>query len=195
MNLTGRGWMGVLLIVAGVIVVIAGMLGLANAGAVLSSVEAALVGSIPGLLLIVLGCLLVASGSMGGATKPNRRQLQDLLSEVTTDLREAEQKADNSRAIMKFSECELDMAVDWEVSAEGKTTIWVVEAKGGLKRSESNTIKVKFQALPNVSLAYIAKALAVSQTAPTIEAPGQGVPGQAVEGGIIVQDDLSPPRA
>lgn len=65
---------------------------------------------------------------------------------------------------MSFSECEIDCAIDVEVKAGGGFHVWVLNLDAGGKRTEKNTIKVKYAALPEVR--YVA-AIAQPENAPS----------------------------
>jgi hypothetical protein len=56
------------------------------------------------------------------------------------------------KAVMKFTECEIELAVTVKADAKGKVKFWVVE--GGLGGGYENGQKVtlKFSALPNVGI-------------------------------------------
>lgn len=48
---------------------------------------------------------------------------------------------------MRFQECELEFAIEAEGSAGGGIQVYVLKLEGGLKRTETNTIKIKYTAL------------------------------------------------
>lgn len=77
-----------------------------------------------------------------------RIPLAELLEDITSELRQAHEKAMAGRnPVMRFQECDLEFAIDVEAKAEGGFHIWVVNLGGGVKRTESNTIKIKYSAL------------------------------------------------
>jgi hypothetical protein len=45
---------------------------------------------------------------------------------------------------MQFQECELQMAFSLEGSGKAGVKIWIIEIGGGVKKTDSNTISVKF---------------------------------------------------
>jgi hypothetical protein len=78
----------------------------------------------------------------------SRVPLAELLEDITSELRQIHKKAMAGRnPIMRFQECELEFAIDVEDKVEGGFHIWVVKLGGGVKRTESNTIKIKYSAL------------------------------------------------
>lgn len=50
------------------------------------------------------------------------------------------------KPVMKFKECELEFAVDIEIEASGGIKFWVLKLGGGVKRTNSNTIKITYEA-------------------------------------------------
>ena len=55
---------------------------------------------------------------------------------------------------MQFEECELEMAVEIELSGEAKTNVWVFKLGGGVKKTDANTITVKFKRLKDVQMTF-----------------------------------------
>jgi NTP-dependent ternary system trypsin peptidase co-occuring protein len=94
------------------------------------------------------------------------------LAEVLVMVREELNKANDDamksgRPVMLFDECELEFAVDVEFNVEAKTSyLSFLSLKGGAKRSDSNTIKVKFKALSTVGVVAIAQNDAQAGPAP-----------------------------
>ncbi|HET6387134.1 MAG TPA: trypco2 family protein [Armatimonadota bacterium] len=87
--------------------------------------------------------------------KPNdRAELAELVEFVSRELRKVDEKLLQSGKdpVMRFLECEIDCAIDVEVKGEGGLHVWVVNLGAGAKRSETNTIKVKYSALPSTDL-------------------------------------------
>ena len=77
-----------------------------------------------------------------------RIQLSKLLDYIGTQIRDAHQKATEAdKAVMKFQECELELAIEAEDQGEAGLKVWVLQLGGSSKRTESNTIKVKYTAL------------------------------------------------
>lgn len=76
--------------------------------------------------------------------------LSDMLDYVATELLTAQQKAlSRGHAVMQFSECEISCAVELEKEGSGGIKVWVLEVTGGAKKTEQNTITVKFNSIPN----------------------------------------------
>jgi Trypsin-co-occurring domain 2 len=53
-------------------------------------------------------------------------------------------------AVMRFVECEVELDVAVGADADGKVKFWVVEAGAGVSYENSQKVKLKFTALPNV---------------------------------------------
>lgn len=80
----------------------------------------------------------------------NRVPLSTILEMVTSEtlkVHEAAGKAGH-HPVMQFRDCELDFAIDIETKGEGegKFDVWVAKLGAGVKRTESNTIKVRYTA-------------------------------------------------
>jgi hypothetical protein len=79
---------------------------------------------------------------------PRRIVLGDLLENVTSELRAANERAlAAGNAVMKFKECELELAIEAENQGKAGIKFWVLNVGGSLKRTESNTIKIKYTAI------------------------------------------------
>lgn len=78
----------------------------------------------------------------------NRIPLAELLGYIASELREAHEKAiAGGKPVMKFQECELEFAIEAEGKKGGGLQVWVLKLEGGMKRTESNIIKIKYTAL------------------------------------------------
>jgi hypothetical protein len=81
-----------------------------------------------------------------------RIPLAELVHHITSELRDAHARAvSTGTPVMQFQECELEFAIETERSGKGGINVWIIDAGGELKRNESNTIKVKYVALPGVA--------------------------------------------
>lgn len=80
-----------------------------------------------------------------------RIPLSDLLDFVSWEVRSAHHRAQERGLdpVMRFTECEIDCAIDVEKKAEGGVHVWVLNLSADAKRSEKNTIKVKHSSLPD----------------------------------------------
>jgi hypothetical protein len=54
--------------------------------------------------------------------------------------------------IMQFDECEFEFAIETEQDGSGKVTVWALEISGGSKQTDSNKVRIKYKALPNIAL-------------------------------------------
>jgi hypothetical protein len=93
-----------------------------------------------------------------------RISLADVLANITEELHKAQDAAKaRGFATMQFEECELEFAIEAEHKGEAGIKVWVVDLGGGVKRTESNTIRLKFKTIP-------AKTVQVPQV--SVDAPG-----------------------
>ncbi len=84
--------------------------------------------------------------------------LAKLIELVGNELRRAEEEAkDRGDHIMQFEECELEMGIEVESEAQGEAGVWVVKLGGGVKKTDVNTIRVKFKRLPDRIMAFPAE--------------------------------------
>jgi hypothetical protein len=81
---------------------------------------------------------------------PKLISLPDLVKSAADDLR-AIRAAEPQDAVMRFSECEVELGVVASVDANGKVRIWVVEAGAGATYENSQKITLKFTAIPGAS--------------------------------------------
>lgn len=74
--------------------------------------------------------------------------LADMLAQVAKEIRAAHEAASAGEdPVMKFQECELEFAVEIENKGEGGVNIWCLKLGGGRKKTESNTVKVKYSSV------------------------------------------------
>ena len=79
----------------------------------------------------------------------DRIALSDLIEYVAASLIQAQEKAQQrGQAVMQFSECEIECAVEVEKEGGGGIKVWILELRGGAKKTEHNTISVKFSPIP-----------------------------------------------
>jgi hypothetical protein len=79
----------------------------------------------------------------------NKIPLSDVLEHISNELWKANERALNSgRATMQFSECEIEFAIETEGKGETGIKLYFVNIGGELKRSETNTMKIKFNPIP-----------------------------------------------
>lgn len=71
-----------------------------------------------------------------------------MLAYVATQLLEAQRNAQaRGQAVMQFTECEIECAVQVEKETGGGLKVWILELTGGKKKTEQNTITVRFSAI------------------------------------------------
>jgi len=76
-------------------------------------------------------------------------QLSEMLDHISLELLEASKKAKaRGQATMQFSECEIEFAVETTKEAGGGIKVWISELKAGAKKTDSNTVRIKFGAIP-----------------------------------------------
>ena len=72
--------------------------------------------------------------------------LSEVLEEISAELKKAAENANSSgSATMQFEECEIEFAVKVEKDAKGGLKVWMLNLGGSIKKSDSNTIKIKFK--------------------------------------------------
>lgn len=80
-----------------------------------------------------------------------RIPLSEMISQVTAEIRKAHERATaGNDAVMQFEECEFEFAVEAEKSAEGGLHVWVLNLGGGGKKTDSNTVRIKYTKLDGV---------------------------------------------
>lgn len=74
--------------------------------------------------------------------------LSDVLEMLGRELRKANDRARaQGSGVMEFEECEVEFAVEVEKSGNAGIQIHFLSLGGGMKKSEHNTVRVKFKAL------------------------------------------------
>jgi hypothetical protein len=75
--------------------------------------------------------------------------LAEVLHVVTREIQQAHRNAmaAGQTPVMKFESCEFEFAVDVEAKAGGGFQVWVMQLSGGVKRTESNTMKIQYRAI------------------------------------------------
>jgi Trypsin-co-occurring domain 2 len=91
----------------------------------------------------------LADGRTENPSKDHDRiPLAGLLGFISSELRAAHESAmRDGRPMMRFQECELEFANEAEGKAGGGVQVYVLKLEGGVKRTETNTIKIKYVAL------------------------------------------------
>lgn len=83
------------------------------------------------------------------ASKSPKIPLSELIGSVTGELQNAQLNAiDRGSSLMVFEECEFEFGIEAEKNADGGVNVWVLDISGGIKKTESNTIRIKFKANP-----------------------------------------------
>lgn len=79
----------------------------------------------------------------------HRIPLSRVLDMVNAEIRRADETARSAghAPVMAFEGCELEFAVDIETKADGKVGIWVMKLGGSAKKTDSNTITIRYRAL------------------------------------------------
>ena len=76
-------------------------------------------------------------------------KLSEVLGTIAEELIKANESAEERhRPVMQFEECEVELALAAEQEAKGGINIWAVDLSAGAKRTETNTIRVKFGKIP-----------------------------------------------
>jgi len=80
-------------------------------------------------------------------------QLSEMLDHISLELLEAQRKAhERGQATMQFSECEIEFAVETTKEAGVGIRVWISELKAGAKKTDSNTVRIKFSSIPGNSV-------------------------------------------
>ena len=80
-------------------------------------------------------------------------QLSEMLDHISLELLEAQKKAnDRGQSTMQFSECEIEFAVETTKEGGGGIKVWISELKAGAKKTDSNTVRIKFTSIPGISI-------------------------------------------
>src|SRR5690242_18280070 len=83
-------------------------------------------------------------------------ELADLIDHVAEQLTEAERRAAKRPGqVMQFKEAQLELAVSLETGGTGGLKVWVLELGGGRTKTDSNTITVTLQAVPDGALVFV----------------------------------------
>jgi hypothetical protein len=73
-------------------------------------------------------------------------ELASFIDQVAQQLLAAEAKArGRGDHVMQFEECELEMAVSIDKDGRAGIKVWVLELGAGAKKTDANTIRVKFK--------------------------------------------------
>ena len=104
----------------------------------------------------------------------DRIPLGELLEYIAGEIRDIHRKTSaQGEPVMKFKECELEFGIEAENKAEGGFHVWVLKLGGGVKRTEANTIKIKYTALDDHDM--VAQLEAPPQTCPKPTRQGRRV--------------------
>lgn len=73
-------------------------------------------------------------------------ELADLIDRVTDELATAHQRSRTRprEPVLQLSECEIEVAAAVEKDGSGKVSIKVLELSGGLKRTDTSTVRLTF---------------------------------------------------
>ncbi len=116
----------------------------------------------------------------------DRIELVHLLRHISGQIREANRLAleaagqdAGQRPVMKFEGCELEFAIEVEDKGQAGVNVWVLKLGAGLKRTEANTIRIRYGELPGSP--NVSQAEAPAGTLPPPQRQGEPS-GQAVGG-------------
>jgi len=85
---------------------------------------------------------------MDNTDTTGRIEISEVLKNISDELWQANEQAKQSnKATMVFTECEIEFAIETEAKANAGVKIYVVNLGGDAKRSDKNTVKLKFTAL------------------------------------------------
>jgi len=106
-------------------------------------------------IVLVAGVIgfMLANTWKGRAIVRQRLPLATMLDAVKEELLGADQKAkEQGSALMRFESCEFEFAIETEVDASGKVTVWALELSAGARQTETNRIRIKYAGLPDQPL-------------------------------------------
>ncbi|MEH8018355.1 hypothetical protein MN202_14025 [Rheinheimera muenzenbergensis] len=94
--------------------------------------------------------------------------LSEILQHISNELKSAHLSAEKTGgATMQFEECEIEFAVKAEKDASGGIKVWILNLSGGEKKTDANTIKVKFKKIEGIALQ--APSINLNEAAPKIK--------------------------
>jgi Flp pilus assembly protein CpaB len=105
--------------------------------------------------VLVIGVIGIIATTMWKERSPVKQRLPlvTMLDAVKEELLLADRKAkEQGSAIMKLEECEFEFAIQTEVDASGKVTVWALELRAGARQTETNKIRIKYVSLPDGSI-------------------------------------------
>lgn len=100
--------------------------------------------------VLAIGVIALIFTSLWKERSPVRQRLPltTMVDAVKAELLLADQKAkEQGSALLKFQECEFEFAVETEVDAGGKVTVWALELRAGVRQTESNKVRIKYVGL------------------------------------------------
>jgi hypothetical protein len=75
----------------------------------------------------------------------NKITVSEMLAEISSELNKAHKSAaEQGIATMQFEGCEIELAVKADKDISGHLKVWLLDIGAGAKKTESNTIKLKF---------------------------------------------------
>lgn len=94
--------------------------------------------------------------------------LSDVLDHISNELLQADSRArQRGKATMQFAECELEFAVNLEKSGKAGIKVWVLNLGGGIKKTESNIVRIKFSSIEDQVIQAVHSA--AGQAGPPLE--------------------------
>ncbi len=85
-------------------------------------------------------------------------QLSEMLDHISLELLEAQKKAaKRGQATMQFLECEIEFAVETTKEVGGGIRVWISELNAGAKKTDSNTVRIKFGSIPEIPVQAVQK--------------------------------------
>lgn len=98
-----------------------------------------------------------------------RIPIADLVKHVRSELLAIHRGA-NGDGLLALTECEFEFALEAEREAGGGIKVWLLDLKGGGKKTESNTVRIKYGAAPGQSVVMAALDKATVAPAPKRQA-------------------------
>lgn len=86
-----------------------------------------------------------------------RIPLSAVLGQLADEIRTADANARVKGAVMEFEEIELEFGFEIEAVGEAGAKFWIFNIGGQVKKSDTNTIKIKYKAIPGSVAAVLAQ--------------------------------------
>ena len=88
-----------------------------------------------------------------------RLLISELLDHVANEIRKTDRRAKkDDHAVMKFTECEVEVSFDVEIASDGKINLFAVELGAEGKQTTRHRLRVKYIGLPSQEFQAVQRA-------------------------------------